>query len=159
MPILTEKEVISTLLCGFILNPLFLLLWRSGLKKPFYTLLFFYLFIFNWRRIALQYCVDFCHISTWTSHRYAYVPSLLTPPHLSRQSQHTRFELAASYSKFCLFCIRQCVCFSSAHHPTLSSPTTPTSLFMSASTLLPCEYMWSLGRWYWPTHNVLFQFF
>ena len=22
------------------------------------------LFIFNWRIIALQYCVDFCHIST-----------------------------------------------------------------------------------------------
>ena len=27
------------------------------------------LFIFNWRIIALQYCVGFCHISTWISHR------------------------------------------------------------------------------------------
>ena len=37
------------------------------------------LFIFNWRTIALQYCVGFCHTSTWISHRYTYVPSLLNP--------------------------------------------------------------------------------
>ena len=35
------------------------------------------LFIFNWRIIALQYYVDFCHTSTWIGHRYTYVPSLL----------------------------------------------------------------------------------
>ena len=34
-------------------------------------------FIFNRRIIALQYCVGFCHIATWISHRYTYVPSLL----------------------------------------------------------------------------------
>ena len=34
-------------------------------------------FIFNWRIIALQYCIGFCHTSTWISHRYTYVPSLL----------------------------------------------------------------------------------
>ena len=39
------------------------------------------LFIFNWRIIALQYCVGFCHISTWISHRYRYVRSLLNLPH------------------------------------------------------------------------------
>ena len=31
----------------------------------------------NWRIVALQYCVGFCHTSTWISHRYTYVPSLL----------------------------------------------------------------------------------
>ena len=35
-----------------------------------------YLF-FNWRIIALQNFVVFCQISTWISHRYPYVPSLL----------------------------------------------------------------------------------
>ena len=30
-------------------------------------------FILNWRIIGLQYWVDFCHISTWTSHRYIYL--------------------------------------------------------------------------------------
>ena len=34
------------------------------------------LFIFNWKTIALQYCVHFCHTSTWVSHRCMYVPSL-----------------------------------------------------------------------------------
>ena len=42
-------------------------------------------FIFNWRITALQYCIGFCHTSTWISHRYTYVHSLLnlvpTPPH------------------------------------------------------------------------------
>ena len=30
-------------------------------------------FIFNWGVSALQYCVVFCHISTWISHRYTCV--------------------------------------------------------------------------------------
>ena len=42
-------------------------------KKLFY---FFNLFIFNWRIIALQYCIGSCHTSTWISQRYTYVPSL-----------------------------------------------------------------------------------
>ena len=41
------------------------------------TTSFFYLF-FNWRIIALQTFVVFCQISTWISHRYIHVPSLLT---------------------------------------------------------------------------------
>ena len=36
--------------------------------------------IFNWRIVALQYCVGFCHLSTWISHRYTYVSSLLNLP-------------------------------------------------------------------------------
>ena len=46
--------------------------------------------IFNWRIIALQYVVGFCHISTWISHRYTYIPSLLNlspSSHLSRLAQ------------------------------------------------------------------------
>ena len=37
------------------------------------------LIIFNWRMVALQRCVGFCHISTWISRRFKYVPSLLNP--------------------------------------------------------------------------------
>ena len=37
----------------------------------------FNLFIFNWRVSALHCCVGFCYTSTWISHRYTYVPSLL----------------------------------------------------------------------------------
>ena len=35
------------------------------------------LFNLNWRIITLQYCVGFCHVSTWISHRYTYVCSWL----------------------------------------------------------------------------------
>ena len=47
------------------------------------TLKFFNIFIFNWRVIALQCCVDFCNTSTWISHRYTHVPSFLNLPPLS----------------------------------------------------------------------------
>ena len=32
-------------------------------------------FIFNWRIIALQYCISVCYTSIWMSHRYTYAPS------------------------------------------------------------------------------------
>ena len=35
------------------------------------------------RIIALKYCFDFSHTSTWISHRYTYVPSLLKLTHTS----------------------------------------------------------------------------
>ena len=43
---------------------------------PAFSLKFF---IFNRRMIALQYCIGFCHISTWIGHRhmYIYFPSSL----------------------------------------------------------------------------------
>ena len=37
------------------------------------------LFIFNWKIIALQYCVGLYYTSTWISHRYTYVPRPLKP--------------------------------------------------------------------------------
>ena len=55
----------------------------------FFDVKLYELFIFNWRIIALQYCVGFCHTTTWISHKYTYDPSLLnisptpTPSHPS----------------------------------------------------------------------------
>ena len=43
----------------------------------FFLIKIFKNLIFNWRIIALQYHVGFCHTSTWISHRYTNVPSLL----------------------------------------------------------------------------------
>ena len=45
-----------------------------------WQLLFFKLFNFNWKIIVLPCCVGFYHISTWISHRYTHVPSLLNLP-------------------------------------------------------------------------------
>ena len=39
-----------------------------------------FVFFFNWRIIALQYWIGFCHTSTWLNHRHTYAPSRLTLP-------------------------------------------------------------------------------
>jgi len=56
-------------------------------------------FFFYWWKIALQFCVGFCHTTMWISHNYTYIPSLLglppqphptlSPPTV-RSSQSTR---------------------------------------------------------------------
>ena len=64
-------------------------------------LLIFNLCIFNWRIIAWQYCVGFCHISTWISHRYTDVPSVMNLPPISHPVSG---------------CHRVLGCMSSMHH-------------------------------------------
>ena len=44
---------------------------------------FFKHLFFNWRIIALQNFVVFCQTSTWISHKYTYIPSLLKLPPIS----------------------------------------------------------------------------
>ena len=51
-----------------------------------------WIYFFNWRIIALQNFAVFCQTSTWISHRYTYISSLLnlppiSPPHHSRLMQ------------------------------------------------------------------------
>ena len=64
------------------LRSLLAVVWRpsSFAYKPLRKAFVLFLFIFNWRIIVLQYYVGFCHTSTWISHRYTYVPSLLNLP-------------------------------------------------------------------------------
>ena len=38
---------------------------------------YFLIYFFYWKIIALQNFVAFCQTSTWISHRYTYIPSLL----------------------------------------------------------------------------------
>ena len=68
-------------------------------------------FMFNWRMIALQYCVGFCRTSTWISHRCAYVLSLLSLPPIShpilprRFSENTEFEVSSVITQIPTGCI------------------------------------------------------
>ena len=51
---------------------------------PSFPFQFFFLtYFFNWKIIALQNFIVFCQISTWISHRYTYIPSLLNLPPIS----------------------------------------------------------------------------
>ena len=61
----------------------------AGALGYIYICVFFLknLFIFNWKIIALQYCVGFCHTSTWISQRYTHVPSLFYLPSASYPSR------------------------------------------------------------------------
>ena len=103
----------------FIFLNIYLFIWQN----------WFYKFIFNWRIIALQYCVGFCHISTWNSHRvihfkygslYMSTPNSITIP--SPYSFHT--ATVSSFSKSVSFLIkfisiisfqvpyvRDCICY------------------------------------------------
>ena len=56
------------------------------------------LFLFNWRIIALQCCVGFCHTSTWLCHRYTYVLSLLNLPPPPSPSHRSRLLQSPSLS-------------------------------------------------------------
>ena len=100
-------------------------------------------FIFNWRIIALQYCIGFCHIPTRISHRHAYVPTLLILPP-SPLGCHRAPDLSScvieQISTGCVIlhmemCMLQCYSLNLPHFPTISA-----SLFSkSVSPLLPCK--------------------
>ena len=99
--------------------------------------------------IALQYCVDFCHTSTWINHRYTYVPSLLNFPPTSHfipspvVTEH-QFELPESYSKIPLLSVRYMIVYASMPLSPFvpPSPSCPVSTVCSTSTssLLPCKW-------------------
>ena len=101
-------------------------------------------FVFNWRIIALQCCVCFCHTTTWISHMYTYVlpllnlpPTTAPIPPLKIVLEH-QVELAVLYSSFPLtFYFTMLL---SQFVPPSPSCSVSTSLFsMSLSLFLPCK--------------------
>ena len=131
----------------FFLNP-----WWANLVPWFSLGYTWWLFIFFSIYCYLKdnYCVDFCHTSTWISHRYT-CPLFLGPPSHPIPPLYviteSRFELPKSNSKFALT-----VCFTNggvyvSMLLSLSTPTSPSwpmpwahkSVAMCLSLLLPCK--------------------
>ena len=115
------------------------------------SVLFFNLFIFYWRIIALQNFVVFCQTAPWINHRYPYSPSLVNLPPISLPippfwvDTVPLFEFSESYRKFALtiYFTYDNVSFHVTLfiHLILSSPR-PMSIIlfsMSVSPLLPCK--------------------
>ena len=71
-------------------------------SSPYYP---FLKFIFNWRIIALQCCVGFCHTTMWNSHKYTYPLSLEPPSHpfWCLQVCSDSFYFMPDISNLCLF--------------------------------------------------------
>ena len=106
---------------------------------------FFNLFVFYWRIIALQNFAVFHQTSTWISHRYAYIPSLLKllpisfPSHPSRLIKSPCLSfLSHTANSHWLSVLHISFHVTLSIHLTLSSPLPKSiSLFsMSASPLL-----------------------
>ena len=112
--------------------------WRLRVNSSIGRALFLS-FLFNWRIVALQNCVGFCQTSTWISHRYIYVPSLLNlPPNtdpfpLLLGCHRALFELPESHSKFPL-----AICFThgSVYVSMLLSPFIPPTHNSSKNKVL-----------------------
>ena len=107
-----------------------------------------FFFFFNWRIISLQNFAGFCQTSTWTSHRYTYVPSLLNFPYISLLisplyvATDPLFEFPESYSKLIL--VLYCIYGNVSFHVTLSiyltlsfPPPCVLKLFSMSVSLLP----------------------
>ena len=62
------------------------------------SLFSFFLIICHWRINALQYCVGFCHILAWISHKYTYVPCLLNLPSISHPIPPPRLSQSTGLS-------------------------------------------------------------
>ena len=60
----------------------------KSVHSCFVVVVNFYLFIFDWRIIVLQYCLGFCHTATWYIYPLPVEPPPLTQPTL-RSSQST----------------------------------------------------------------------
>ena len=116
---------------------------------------YFYLFIFNWRIIALHYGAGFCHTSAWASHRCVWIyisppswgsPSYL-PAHPTPLGCHRALALSSlhhnSKSPLAIYFTYGSVYVSmllSQFTPPSPSRTGSASLFStSMSLLLPCR--------------------
>ena len=99
-----------------------------------------FFFIFNWRIIALQYFVGFCHTTTCISHEYMCPLSPEpSPSHPSRLSQSTKLSSLCPYSSFSLTVLHMvaytCQCYSLNSSHALLPLLCPKSVFCVCTSI------------------------
>ena len=62
---------------------------------------FFKKWIFNWRIIALQCFLGFCHMTRWISCKYTHIPSRLSLPPASSLSHSSRLSQGTTLNSLC----------------------------------------------------------
>ena len=78
-------------------NPRFL----KFFPEFYFIFLFFFhflKFIFNWRVIALQYCIGFCCTTTWVNHKYTEISSFSSLPPTSPDPTPSGHHRALSWA-------------------------------------------------------------
>ena len=114
-----------------------------GKTSPLHSLSFFNLFIFNWKVIALQHGVCFCHTAAWV--RWVqFSRSAMAYSSQPRGLQHTRFPCLSPTPGAC----SNSRPMSWWCHPTISSSVIPFSRLQSlaASGSFPvCQLYWSFS--------------
>jgi len=111
----------------------------------------FFKFIFNRSVVALHYCVDFCHISTWIGHRYTYVPSPLNIPPPPTSSHPSRFSQSTSLSSLhhpgnphwlsMFHMVMYMFQYYSRFVPPSHPPCVTKSVLYVCISILPCKYI------------------
>ena len=101
---------------------------------------------FNWRKIALQCCIGFCHTRIQISYNYIHMTSSWTslpcppPPSRSSQSRTSPCYVAISYQLSILHMVVYICQGYFLHCPTLSLPhCIHKSVSASVSSFLHCE--------------------
>ena len=86
----------------------FTYIWLCIIFPPIHAFRFFFFpFIFiHWRLITLQYCSGFCHILTWLSHGFTYIPYPYPPFRLPLHSIPLGLPSAPALStRFMHYCV------------------------------------------------------
>ena len=114
---------------------------------------------FDWRKVALQCCIGFCHTTTQISHNYIQVPSLSSLPPLSPQPTPLgHHRMPGLYSLFMMETERfsRDICFYLFGCSGASLQRAGSSVAAHRTWFLPGDPTWApcIGKCHWATRVV-----
>ena len=110
---------------------------------------FCYLILFfNWRKISLQCWVGFCCTTTWISHNYTYIPSLLSLPPLPHPTplDNTEQQAGLLYNRSVIQQLLTSYLFFTLLGPEKATILKDTGTLMFIATLFTTARTWKPPR-------------